>query len=582
MKNTDYIKRIILIFAFIFSISTFTACNSKNEEVDNDAVTENEVSTTEAVDETEDTTEEISNNEVIVSEQINELFPDSEFIYYENTEALQPYLDAADARREEIRNSKTEIIQSDEFIPGETYTGTAYYFSPNGDDNNDGLTPDTPKQNVYLLNDWKYDGTLKEGDAVFFERSQEYRLTEGSIDVTSYVTYSAYGEGRKPIFNCSMDNSAEEDLWELYYEGDDGNKIWKYSKELQDVGGIVFDDESYAKRIYEWPTPDGWLALDVVDRDPSRGNEGIYATINTDLFSTGEYRSVEDNLPEDMTYISRVDIGDCEYPINFAGGYYDEDLIGDLYLRCDAGNPGILFDDIEILSNPYGTNGNAFGTWECNGFVLDNLCIKYSLGPIDGWAEGTDIVIQNCEIGWQGSKLHEIPSDEPNIDYFLIGDGIYNVARNAVIRNNYMYQCAEGCTFEQSQGEIADMGNYTCTGNLMEKCGEGIRISWEDADIFDTITLQDNIIVDCGYGFSNNDTEGYFSIDLGWSDVQYAKEFNISDNVCIRGKFGMVIMPANLETNFHDNVFIQDSDGAICILGHEETGQGDWFMMQGN
>ena len=47
-----------------------------------------------------------------------------------------------------ILNTETEIIHSDTYIPGETYTGNAYYVSADGDDNNDGLTPETAWQSV--------------------------------------------------------------------------------------------------------------------------------------------------------------------------------------------------------------------------------------------------------------------------------------------------------------------------------------------------------------------------------------------------------------------------------------------------
>ena len=51
---------------------------------------------------------------------VNQMFPASTFICLEDTAAVQPYLAAAEARKAEILNSKTEIVHSDEFIPGET------------------------------------------------------------------------------------------------------------------------------------------------------------------------------------------------------------------------------------------------------------------------------------------------------------------------------------------------------------------------------------------------------------------------------------------------------------------------------
>ena len=51
-------------------------------------------------------------------------------------------------RIDEILNSETEIVHSATYVPGETYTGTAYYVYNDGDDNNDGLTPETAWQTI--------------------------------------------------------------------------------------------------------------------------------------------------------------------------------------------------------------------------------------------------------------------------------------------------------------------------------------------------------------------------------------------------------------------------------------------------
>lgn len=47
-------------------------------------------------------------------------------------------------QRDAILNSTTEIKQSASFIPGETYTGTAYYVSNSGSDTNTGTSPEQP------------------------------------------------------------------------------------------------------------------------------------------------------------------------------------------------------------------------------------------------------------------------------------------------------------------------------------------------------------------------------------------------------------------------------------------------------
>jgi len=58
------------------------------------------------------------------------------------------------ARIDGILSTETEIVKSDERIPGKTYTGTAYYVSPDGNDEWNGLTPQTAKQTLqWALNE---------------------------------------------------------------------------------------------------------------------------------------------------------------------------------------------------------------------------------------------------------------------------------------------------------------------------------------------------------------------------------------------------------------------------------------------
>ena len=102
---------------------------------------------------------------------INKLLKNCTFYYLDETEALATYYQMADERRDAILNSPTAIVKADEFIPGETYTGTAYYVSENGSDENDGLSPETAWQTVMHLRELD---RLQPGDAVFFERGGTY------------------------------------------------------------------------------------------------------------------------------------------------------------------------------------------------------------------------------------------------------------------------------------------------------------------------------------------------------------------------------------------------------------------------
>lgn len=142
----------------------------------------------------------------------------------EPSTAATPLLAEEDARLKEelqkdidaILNTETEIVHSDKYIPGETYTGTAYYVSNDGDDMNDGRTPETAWRTLDRVLDANgyYGRTdLQPGDAVFFRRGDTFRMNEtqeGHFDIiVSNLTFSTYGEGDKPIITGSSENGAE-------------------------------------------------------------------------------------------------------------------------------------------------------------------------------------------------------------------------------------------------------------------------------------------------------------------------------------------------------------------------------------
>ncbi len=523
-------------------------------------------------------------------EKIHSTLKDSEFIDLSDTEALKPYLDEAVARKEAILLSPTKIVRSDAFLPGETYTGTAYYISPNGSNDNDGRSPETAWADTS-----KADWVVQPGDAVFFERGGTYRLSNGYLTLSENVTYSAYGEGPKPVITLSDENSARPECWELWHEGEQGERIWKYYRQVGDVGGIVFDDSAYAKRILEWPTPNGWLALNEIALDPVNGVYGPADPSQTVTYaSAGEYREVNDQLTEDLTYLSRVGIDSLTYPVDFCNDYGTKCFPGDLYLRCDAGNPGECFTDIEIMAvhgptdsfpEPY---GNLFDGNHADGFVLDNLSFKYYLDTAvcSVLENGKNAVIQNCAIEWGGNRLHNIESEEPTTDYALIGDSIYNVANNATIRNNYIRQSANGCTFENAPMPYR-LGTYLAEGNLIENCGQGIRtflIAAESENIFDEVILRDNIILYTGESSNNADLEAPAAIDLGNSWLPFAKQIEISGNVLLGSTLTLFRFPDSDQwnINIHDNVVAQESDQPLIAQFYsDESGWGfHWYLMR--
>ena len=107
---------------------------------------------------------------------------------------------------------KAEILNAPDALE---IVGTKYYVSNAGDDNNDGLTPDTAWKTLSRVSD----AELLAGDGVLFKRGDLFR---GMIMTKPNVSYGAYGEGDKPKLYGGEKDYADADLWELF---DAGNNI---------------------------------------------------------------------------------------------------------------------------------------------------------------------------------------------------------------------------------------------------------------------------------------------------------------------------------------------------------------------
>ena len=487
--------------------------------------------------------------------------------------AAARYEAAADTRRQEILSSETEIVKSDVFIPGETYTGQAYYVSSSaGSDGNSGTSPDSPWQSVWQV----INADLHPGDAVFFRRGDMWR--QQLYQTVPGVTYSAYGEGEKPVFNNSPEDGADPGKWELYHQGDDGRKIWKFYQDMDTVGGIYLNGtELEAGHVYGYWVGDHYVDL-AYSYDPAPDPDNASGWT---LHVGGEQRP-ETSL-EDLEFCCMPDLTGRDYPIDMLG----DKSPGPLYLRCDAGNPGEVFDSIEFC-------GSYWPIAVSSDCVFDNLAIRYwSVFAFWGHPDtDKNVVIQNCEVAY--GRQNTVGFHQPEPDCGVINDAIYGVAQNAVIRRNYIHDNdGSGITFETSSdsrpqgaddGPVTGLG-FTCTGNLIERCGACIQLNdgndWFD---FDRITISDNIAADAGFNHGT-DSMGvnsfcpFADLVLGSWGRLAAKTLEVSGNVFLRSRRYILtcgydsVYQTDNDVLFHDNVYIQVEDrlfGPNCY--------GDWFV----
>lgn len=312
--------------------------------------------------------------------------------------------------------------------------GETRYISYRGSDENDGLTPETP---------WKtYEQLLGLNvDTVLFERGGVYR---GTLDLMTDTSYGAYGEGPKPAFYTGPQNFADPDLWKnANPTGDfpDATNIWAVRVgNISDIGNVIFN----------------------------HGEAVALKTINT-------YK----NLTSDYQF------------------YHNRDN-GVLYVYCSKGNPGELFDSIEIAAGP----GLVCPFDDSKNIVVDNLCVKYSGEHGISFATGVDNVkITNCEIGWIGGSI---------TSYGRLGNGIefINAYSNCTVDNCWIYQCYDaGYTFQNCANEgmnpINTEHNMVLTNTLIEYCNYNIEIFGPADGLITDSRFENNILRFGGFGWGS-------------------------------------------------------------------------------
>ena len=140
---------------------------------------------------------------------------------------LNPMTGGADTEAEALRQNVLNAADELEI------TGTTYYVSPNGNDDNEGTSPETAWKTTegVVINGY----LLEPGDAVLFERGHVYRRTT-ALNLKSGVTYGAYGTGEKPALYGSLANYAQSE-----WSQSDVANVWTLSLPTEEAGITVFD-----------------------------------------------------------------------------------------------------------------------------------------------------------------------------------------------------------------------------------------------------------------------------------------------------------------------------------------------------
>lgn len=465
----------------------------------------------------------------------------------------------SEARKQEIRNTTDQLC----------IKGTKYYVSNNGDDANDGLTPETAWKTLSRVSD----ADLQPGDGVLFNRGDLFR---GMITTKPGVAYGAYGVGEKPRLYGWDKDLADPALWTLV---DAEHHIWKMNEKILDPGTLVFNHgEAHCRKLIPSYLNGKFVCRNDESKDFVMADE---MTNDLDLFwyfddilTTHPSKGMDFPIP-DMTLQS----------------------YGDLYLRCDSGNPGEYFHSVEALPRrPMFSNG-------ANDHVrIDNLCLKY-IG-LHGIAAGGHVVglhVTNCEIGWIGGTIQHYLGTDPNypqggrgtVTRFGNAIEIYGGCDDYLVSNCYIYQAYDAGITHQitTNGKKYEMTGIRYTGNLVEHCVYAIEYFLDmnngDTESFmDGVEMRGNILRLSGYGWGqqrhNTDTPALIK---GWSYVNAASNYFVCDNIFDRCAYRMLHLVALKKEScpvMSGNTYIQYEGGMLGQYGGNEEAEPEIIRFDSN
>jgi len=429
----------------------------------------------------------------------------------------------------EIRNTKGTV----------TATGITYYVSNStGNDDNDGLSPDTAWKTLQKVT--RSENLLKPGDAVLFKRGDLWRER-----VTFYggVTYSAYGEGAKPTFYGSPENGTGADKWKLV-EGTE--HIWEYITPMTDVGLVVLNADM-----------EGTIWT---DREVPILKEGVFYSYGSKYEKVYDFKT---EMTRNHTFFSDIPSTN------------NRTLTGKLYLRCEEGNPGEVYKSIEF------NTANNIITVAGDDVLIDNICIKY--GGCHGIGSGSrkNLTVRNCEVGWIGGGV-QYYGGTSGIVLFGNGIEIYGSAENYTIDNCYVYQCYDAGITHQIDGGTGSyvMNDITYSNNVIEDCIYNIEHFIIDSDDGSgvrngrNVKIIGNILRRAGYGFGITRPNGDGSTNIrGVGRNEYVPgTFVIENNIFDRASNVLLNSTAGHKSwlpVYNNNTYIHVLNG---VLGYH-TGE---------
>lgn len=400
-----------------------------------------------------------------------------------------------------IEQRVREIKTTPNVLTPEQIKGKCYYISSiHGDDDNDGLSPETAWKSITKLvrikeGEWfstpltsfpAMEHIPHRGDGVFLERGSVFHAELQTRHAGNYamwlvdgVSYGAYGEGEKPVITCCVDYNGSRNWVKTEYENvwmlDQTLDIPDCTKQLSynDIGNIIVKDKNGV-------TGYGIKVLAADPENPFSGTKTVTFGKVTNGFEIYESGGIPFTNPGCLR-------NNLEY--------FHDWTSARVYLYCDRGNPEEVYDSVILAKQGIGAYG---GGSDC---LVDNLAFRY-IGTFGISTHNIkNLTIQNCTFEWTGGCIQEegITIFGGGVQNWCSCDGFY-------IRNCYSDQSLDASFSTQGMDDNgAIMHDFVVENCVAINANSSVEI-WNYSPknrLVANVRIRDNLFGYVGYHFGN-------------------------------------------------------------------------------
>ena len=442
------------------------------------------------------------------------------------------------------------------------YATTYYVDATNGNDFNNGLSPETAWKTISKVNSMNF----KPGDTILFKRGEIWReqlIVPSSGTEGNPITFGAYGEGEKPIIHGGI--IIPNDNW----NGPDANGVYSYTYTRTII--FIAEDGEPLKKASDATCADGnWYWNDVNNilyYKPTSGDPSNHVVerisdarcINAD----NRQHIVCENLHLNLCYAG------------VSGSAFAQSIIDIVVSNCEISKcrMGILF---------FARNGHDNSNIILSNNVLTNngeSIYFSSLGALGGTEKNIGHIIENNVIQDTGYATSSLFWNDI-IDGDVEAMGFQNLNNSEVIGNQIIGGAPNGGIVVWTNPSSTSDSNSFLRNYIKDVLGAGLILG----SYATNNTIAYNIIVNCGLGgphprggirlgiCSTTGNKVYNNTLIGndWNIYVYPNGdyYSIKNNISFNPVYGHIAKEGEIANNIFDyNDYYPDTGNKFCLNG---------------